>query len=121
MPPADLRLLLSHSPDLFYRAQDWDVDLMLAGHNHGGQIRLPLVGPVFMPSRYSRRFDRGFFRARPNVDVRQRGRGRKTPGSLRMPAGNQPVCAPRAIGPLGLDRQTAHRKARGNGARLVQG
>jgi predicted MPP superfamily phosphohydrolase len=35
---------------------------MLSGHNHGGQIRLPLVGPVFMPSRYSRRFDRRFFR-----------------------------------------------------------
>ena len=36
---------------------------MFSGHNHGGQIRLPLVGAVFMPSRYSRRFDRGFFRA----------------------------------------------------------
>jgi predicted MPP superfamily phosphohydrolase len=35
---------------------------MLSGHNHGGQIRLPLVGAVFMPSIYSRRFDRGFFR-----------------------------------------------------------
>ena len=62
MPPADFRILLSHSPDLFYKAQGWAVDLMLAGHNHGGQIRLPLVGPVFMPSRYSRRFDRSFFR-----------------------------------------------------------
>jgi predicted MPP superfamily phosphohydrolase len=63
VPPADFRILLSHSPDLFYKARQWGVDLMLAGHNHGGQIRLPLVGPVFMPSRYSRRFDRGFFRA----------------------------------------------------------
>jgi uncharacterized protein len=62
VPQADFRLLLSHSPDIFYRAVGWDVDLMLSGHNHGGQIRLPLVGPVFMPSRYSRRFDRGFFR-----------------------------------------------------------
>ena len=35
---------------------------MLAGHNHGGQIRLPFVGAIFMPSLYSRRFDRGFFR-----------------------------------------------------------
>ncbi len=62
IPPADLRILLSHSPDLFYKAQDWGVDLMFSGHNHGGQIRLPLVGSVFVPSRYSRRFDRGFFR-----------------------------------------------------------
>jgi predicted MPP superfamily phosphohydrolase len=63
MPRADLRVLLSHSPDLFYKARDWGVDLMFSGHNHGGQIRLPLVGAVFVPSLYSRRFDRGFFRA----------------------------------------------------------
>ena len=63
-PSADLRILLSHSPDLVYKAQDWGVDLMFSGHNHGGQIRLPLVGAVFVPSRYSRRFDRGFFRAK---------------------------------------------------------
>jgi predicted MPP superfamily phosphohydrolase len=62
MPPADFRILLSHSPDRFYRAARWGIDLMLSGHNHGGQIRLPLVGAVFMPSIYSRRFDRGFFR-----------------------------------------------------------
>ncbi len=62
MPAADLRILLSHSPDRFYRAARWGVDLVLAGHNHGGQIRLPLIGAVFMPSIYSRRFDRGFFR-----------------------------------------------------------
>jgi uncharacterized protein len=62
MPPADFRILLSHSPDLFYKAQRWNVELMFSGHNHGGQIRLPLVGSVFVPSKYSRRFDRGFFR-----------------------------------------------------------
>jgi predicted MPP superfamily phosphohydrolase len=62
-PSADFRILLSHSPDLLYQAEAWGIELMFAGHNHGGQIRFPLVGPVFMPSRYSRRFDRGFFRA----------------------------------------------------------
>jgi predicted MPP superfamily phosphohydrolase len=62
MPPAEFRILLSHSPDRFYRAVQWGIDLMLSGHNHGGQIRLPVIGAVFMPSVYSRRFDRGFFR-----------------------------------------------------------
>jgi len=62
MPPAEFRILLSHSPDQFYAASARGIDLMLSGHNHGGQIRLPLIGPIFMPSRYSRRFDRGFFR-----------------------------------------------------------
>jgi predicted MPP superfamily phosphohydrolase len=62
IPAADFRILLSHSPDLFYKAQRCNVELMFSGHNHGGQIRLPLLGAVFVPSRYSRRFDRGFFR-----------------------------------------------------------
>ncbi|WP_406695785.1 metallophosphoesterase [Singulisphaera sp. Ch08] len=62
-PDADFRLFLSHSPDQFARAVESGIDLMLSGHNHGGQIRLPGVGPVFMPSRYSRRFDRGYFRS----------------------------------------------------------
>jgi predicted MPP superfamily phosphohydrolase len=62
MPAADFRILLSHSPDQFYVAQRSGIDFVLSGHNHGGQVRLPLVGPIFMPSRYSRRFDRGFFR-----------------------------------------------------------
>jgi uncharacterized protein len=61
-PRADLSIYLSHTPDLFYQAERDGFDLMLSGHNHGGQIRFPLIGPVFMPSRYSRRFDRGFFR-----------------------------------------------------------
>lgn len=61
-PPADFRILLSHCPDLFYWAERSGFDLMLSGHNHGGQVRLPLVGAAFMPSKFSRRFDRGFFR-----------------------------------------------------------
>lgn len=61
IPEADFRIVLSHAPDQFYRLADANIDLMLSGHNHGGQIRLPLIGSIFMPSRYSRRFDRGYF------------------------------------------------------------
>jgi predicted MPP superfamily phosphohydrolase len=77
---ADLRIVLSHSPDLFYRIAKWQaVDLILSGHNHGGQVRLPLVGPVLMPSRFSRRFDRGFFvRGRTHMYV-SKGLGAKHP------------------------------------------
>ena len=79
VPPADFRILLSHSPDLFYKAQRWGIDLMLSGHNHGGQIRFPFVGPVFMPSRYSRRFDRGFFRQNGTLLYVNEGVGGKHP------------------------------------------
>lgn len=80
MPEGDLRLVLSHTPDQFDRIRRWDaVDLVLCGHNHGGQVRLPLIGPVLMPSRYSRRFDRGFFRAGRTTMYVSQGIGAKHP------------------------------------------
>lgn len=63
MPQADYGILLSHSPDRFFWGSKWGLDLILSGHNHGGQVRVPVLGPIFMPSLYSRRFDRGFFRS----------------------------------------------------------
>ncbi len=50
-PPPDgpLRIALAHSPDQIAWARSAGVDLLLAGHTHGGQIRLPLLGPIFAP------------------------------------------------------------------------
>ncbi|KGX91576.1 metallophosphoesterase [Pontibacillus halophilus JSM 076056 = DSM 19796] len=42
-------LLLCHEPDLADSVQHYPVDVMLAGHSHGGQIRLPFVGPLVTP------------------------------------------------------------------------
>lgn len=79
VPEADFRILLSHSPDQFPNARKWGMDFVLAGHNHGGQVRLPLIGPIFMPSKYSRRFDRGFFRSGPTLMYVSEGIGGKHP------------------------------------------
>lgn len=43
-------LLLSHRPELFEVYADFDVDLVLSGHAHGGQIRLPFVGGLVAPN-----------------------------------------------------------------------
>ena len=51
-------LLLVHEPDIFPRVPD-RVALTLAGHTHGGQIRLPLVWPLFVPSEYGSRYAYG--------------------------------------------------------------
>jgi uncharacterized protein len=43
------RLLLAHSPQLYPQAVKNGLDLMLAGHTHGGQVRLPVLGAPFVP------------------------------------------------------------------------
>jgi predicted MPP superfamily phosphohydrolase len=72
-PDMPFRLCLSHTPDHFDWAQSNHVDLMLAGHVHGGQVRLPLVGSVFVPSRYGRRYDCGTFAEGPTFMSVSRG------------------------------------------------
>jgi len=55
------------------------VRLMLCGHVHGGQIRVPLVGSIFVPSVYGRRFDMGVFGGGGLVAAIGRGLSGKEP------------------------------------------
>jgi uncharacterized protein len=55
------KLLLSHSPDPFARMPG-DVTLMLAGHTHCGQIRLPLYGAIIHVSDFGDRYECGLIR-----------------------------------------------------------
>ncbi len=54
-------LVLSHTPDNVYDLAELEAEAVFAGHTHGGQIRLPVLGALIIPSRYGRRFDRGHF------------------------------------------------------------
>ena len=72
-PDGPLRIVLAHSPDQIAWAQSADVDLMLAGHTHGGQIRLPLLGPIFVPSRWGVHYASGLFHAAPTTMHVSRG------------------------------------------------
>ncbi len=51
-------VLLVHEPDIFTEVPA-RVALTLAGHTHGGQIRLPYVPPVWTPSAYGARYAYG--------------------------------------------------------------
>lgn len=66
-PEAPFRLCLSHTPDNIRWARYEGMDLVLAGHVHGGQIRVPGIGSLFVPSRYSRRYDCGNFWEPPTL------------------------------------------------------
>lgn len=43
-------ILLSHRPELFDTYADHDIDLILSGHAHGGQFRLPFIGGLVAPN-----------------------------------------------------------------------
>jgi len=59
IPEDDPVVLLSHSPDVLPRAAALGVDLVLAGHTHGGQVCIPGVGAPHAPLRISSKYVAG--------------------------------------------------------------
>jgi predicted MPP superfamily phosphohydrolase len=53
-------ILLTHSPQIFFRADLARFDLVLAGHTRGGQARLPLIGALWLPAG-SEGYESGWF------------------------------------------------------------
>lgn len=80
--PEEATVLLYHLPDLAGRTPG--VDLYLAGHTHGGQIRIPLLGPLFTASSVARRLARGTHRVGDTLLHTSRGLGMEGAGAPRM-------------------------------------
>jgi predicted MPP superfamily phosphohydrolase len=66
-------LLLAHNPDHFYNAVERGVPLMLSGHTHGGQIRLPNGPPIIRQSRFC--LDEGAYASGNSTLIVSRGFG----------------------------------------------
>ena len=49
VPKDEAVVLLAHEPDYADHVARYPVDLQLSGHSHGGQVRFPLVGPLYLP------------------------------------------------------------------------
>lgn len=59
VPDDAFTLLLYHSPDLIEAAAARLIDLYLAGHTHGGQLRLPFYGAMLTFSDYGKQYEAG--------------------------------------------------------------
>lgn len=86
-PPHARHVLLAHEPDSFDLLTDARIALQLSGHTHGGQVRLPAVGAVCLPS-WGKKYEAGLY-ARGAAALRDpRDRDRQAPLSIQLPARN---------------------------------
>jgi len=68
-------VFLNHYTDLVYEADKAGVDLYLAGHTHGGQVRLPFYGALVTLAKLGKRFESGFYRVKEMALYVNRGLG----------------------------------------------
>ncbi len=55
-------ILLAHSPNIYHDAVKENIDIVLAGHTHGGQVRVPFLGAIYVPGQgFFPEYDYGIF------------------------------------------------------------
>ena len=59
------KIMIAHRPDSFIfgdASEVWDIDLVVSGHTHGGQVRLPFMGGLYVGDQgYFPMYDKGLF------------------------------------------------------------
>ena len=60
IPVDSYNILLAHEPDLADAAHPFNIQLQISGHSHGGQVKIPFVGPLITPP-YSEKYYEGFY------------------------------------------------------------
>jgi predicted MPP superfamily phosphohydrolase len=68
VPREACNVALMHEPDIADYAAEAGIDLQLSGHSHGGQVRIPGVGPLILP-RFGRKYSMGLARVGDRTQV----------------------------------------------------
>lgn len=69
------KVLLCHKPDTFNQASKKGIDMMLSGHTHGGQVRLPIFGAILPDRNMIGRYQAGLYRRGRSTLYVNRGLG----------------------------------------------
>jgi predicted MPP superfamily phosphohydrolase len=61
LEPGTVKILLSHNPDINDDIELFkqEIDLVLSGHTHGGQVVFPVVGMLYIPSKFGEKYRAG--------------------------------------------------------------
>lgn len=74
-PSGAIKVLLAHEPDLADEVRpDQGIALQISGHSHGGQVRVPGIGPIFLPP-MGERYDMGLYQTSTHQVYTTRGIG----------------------------------------------
>lgn len=84
VPEDDCAILLAHTPDILADLQGRRPDLILSGHTHGGQVKLPLMGEIITNSELARGCASGLFRRGETQIHISRGLGSSHPIRMRL-------------------------------------
>ncbi|HJR80438.1 MAG TPA: hypothetical protein VJ821_10225, partial [Anaerolineales bacterium] len=75
LPREGCAILLAHEPDFAdTSAATGRFDLQISGHSHGGQVVMPLIGPIVLP-RQGRKYPIGMYRVGNMIQYTNRGLG----------------------------------------------
>jgi len=68
-------ILLTHCPDIIYEATRYKPQLVLSGHTHGGQVKIPFLKAFYVPSKFGTHFLSGLFKIKETYLYVNRGLG----------------------------------------------
>ena len=72
------KIMIAHSPEILRNIKDKNIDLVLTGHTHGGQINIPFITDFFLPLKYDKKYKKGLFEEDSTLMYVNRGIGTTT-------------------------------------------